>query len=118
MKSSALILLVSVALGAPHALGGQEPLPPVPQSLSLRDAVDRAERALAGVSAGLSQRIRAKLPLELDEALRRELQQRFLEQIQKYDPFRQGYGATLIFRPLAAADFLDMLYDSVEGRKV
>ncbi len=29
----------------------------------------------------------------------------------KYDLFRQGYGATLIFRPLAAADFLGMLYD-------
>jgi hypothetical protein len=28
-----------------------------------------------------------------------------------YDSFRQGYGATLIFRPLAAADFLGMLYD-------
>ncbi|UCG86970.1 MAG: TolC family protein [Gemmatimonadota bacterium] len=42
MKSFALILLVSVALGAPRALRCQEPLPSVPQSLSLRDAVDLA----------------------------------------------------------------------------
>jgi len=42
MRNSALILLVSAALGAPHALTGQEPLPSVPQSLSLREAVDIA----------------------------------------------------------------------------
>jgi hypothetical protein len=29
----------------------------------------------------------------------------------KYDLFRQGCGASFIFRPLAAADFLGMLYD-------
>ena len=42
MKNSALILLVSAALGAPNALSGQETQ--IPQTLSLRDAVEIAAR--------------------------------------------------------------------------
>jgi outer membrane protein len=49
MKSSALILVVSVALGAPRVLDCQEPLPSVPQSLSLRDAVDIATQYNPGL---------------------------------------------------------------------
>ncbi len=44
MKRSAMVLLVSVALGAPCASLAQDPLPTVPQSLSLRDAMDLATR--------------------------------------------------------------------------
>ena len=44
MKSSALILLASAALAAPSALVGQGPTVTIPQSLSLRDAVDLATR--------------------------------------------------------------------------
>ena len=42
MKNSALILLVSAALGAPNVLSGQETQ--IPQTLSLRDAVEIAAR--------------------------------------------------------------------------
>lgn len=42
MKRSVTVLLVSVVLGTPCTSLAQEPLPTVPQSLSLRDAVDLA----------------------------------------------------------------------------
>ncbi len=43
MKRSAIALLAAVAIGAPSAMMGQRPsLPSVPQSLSLRDAVEMA----------------------------------------------------------------------------
>lgn len=45
MKRSAIALLAAVALSAPSAMMGQRPtLPSVPQSLSLRDAIDMAVR--------------------------------------------------------------------------
>ena len=44
MKRSALILLVAAVLCAPSALWSQMTPPPVPQSLSLRDAIDLASR--------------------------------------------------------------------------
>ncbi len=45
MKRSAIALLAAVAIGAPSVVFGQRPsLPSVPQSLSLRDAVEMAVR--------------------------------------------------------------------------
>ena len=44
MKRSAFTLLVSTVLCAPSALWGQVTPPPVPQSLSLREAIDLATR--------------------------------------------------------------------------
>jgi hypothetical protein len=54
----------------------------------VHDALDQAEAELGRQASELPRRIRKRLPLELDEALGRELQERFLEKIQKYDFLR------------------------------
>jgi hypothetical protein len=60
-----------------------------PWLASVHRTLDHVESELARHSAELLQRIRDRFPLELDEALSRELQERFLEKIQKYDFLRE-----------------------------
>lgn len=52
-------------------------------------ALERIGAELARLRDGLASRIEKKLPLELDEALRIELQSRFVKLIQRYDLLRE-----------------------------
>ncbi|GAB4260605.1 MAG: hypothetical protein Kow0092_09560 [Deferrisomatales bacterium] len=60
-----------------------------PWILSVHEALAELERRLACLEAEIPGTVRGRLKLALDEAITRELQERFLESVQRYDLLRE-----------------------------